>query len=71
MSLALLVLLVGLVVIAAIIAGIVLLVRAASKPSAPRPYPVGPALNAPAGRYPDHDHAVLRRLSVDVINSAP
>jgi hypothetical protein len=56
-----LVLLVGLVVMAAIIVGIVLLVRAASKPSAPQPYPAGPALNAPPGWYPDHNYPNLLR----------
>jgi Protein of unknown function (DUF2510) len=52
---------VGIVVIAAIITGIVLLVRAGSKPSASPSYPPGPALNAPAGWYPDHARPHLLR----------
>jgi hypothetical protein len=52
---------VGLVVIAAIVVGIVLIVRA-SKPSAAQAYPQQtPALNAPAGWYPDPQHPNFMR----------
>jgi hypothetical protein len=57
-----LVLLVGLVLLAAIIVGVVLAVRAASKPSgAQQYYPGGPALNAQAGWYPAPDNVNLVR----------
>jgi hypothetical protein len=53
--------LVGLVVIAAIVVGIVLIVRA-SKPSAAQAYPQQtPALNAPVGWYPDPQHPNFMR----------
>jgi Protein of unknown function (DUF2510) len=59
----LLIVLVGLLVIAAIVGGIVLVVRMTSKSSATQPYPqqVGPPMNAPPGWYPDRDHPNLMR----------
>ena len=57
----LLVALIAILVIAAIVGGIVLLVRVASKPSAPQQYPAGPALTQPAGWYPDPQYPNLMR----------
>jgi Protein of unknown function (DUF2510) len=55
-------LLVGVLAIAAIIAGIVLAVRAASKSSARPPYPQQvPAMPVPPGWYPDHGNPNLMR----------